>query len=128
MSDDEAWREIVENYGDTPEFPESDPEPLPAAREYDEPLEAPVVSYLEDEERYIPPPPPPVPRPEPIRLVAWAGVLLSPLILTIALIIGWRLPGLVSVLVVAWFLGGFALLVWQLPKGPSDPWDDGARV
>lgn len=50
------------------------------------------------------------------------------LILTIAMIIGWRMPGMLSFLVVGWFLAGFALLVWQLPKGPADPFDDGARL
>ena len=126
MTDDDTWREIVENYGDTPEFPEVEPEPIPlSAFEHVEPAEP---TYLEDEERYVPPPPPPVPRPEPIRLAAWAGVLVAPLILTVAMIIGWQLPGIVSFAVVGWFIGGFALLVWQLPKGPADPWDDGARL
>jgi len=128
MTDDDTWREIVENYGEAPEFPEVKPEPLPSAEEYDEPAYDPVPAYAEDQERYVPPPPPPLPRPEPIRLVAWGGVLLAPMILTVAMIIGFRLPSLLSVVVVAWFVGGFALLVWQLPKGPADPWDDGARL
>jgi hypothetical protein len=125
MSDDATWREIVEHYGDTPEFPAVEPEPLPLGPDPDDVFEA---TYVEDQEGYVPPPPPPIPRPEPIRLVAWGGVLGAPLILTIAMIISWRMPGLLSFALVGWFLGGFALLVWQLPKGPADPFDDGARL
>ena len=126
MTDDDTWREIVENYGEVPEFPPVEPDPLPVEPEPD-PYDV-FEPTFEDEEHYVPPPPPPIPRPEPIRLVAWGGVLLAPLILTIAMIIGWRMPGMLSFLVVGWFLAGFALLVWQLPKGPADPFDDGARL
>ena len=125
MTDDDTWREIVENFGEAPEFPEVPPPP-PQEEEPDDVDYDPHAAY--DQERYVPPPPPPIPRPEPIRLVAWAGVQLAPLILTVALIISWRLPGFLSFLLVGWFIGGFALLVWQLPQGPSDPWDDGAQV
>jgi len=126
MTDDDTWREIVENYGDTPEFPEDlpPPPPQPAADEPDW-FRADMAGANEG---YVPPPPPPIPRPEPIRLAAWAGVLVSPLVLTVALIISWRLPTMLSFLLVGWFIGGFALLVWQLPQGPSDPYDDGARI
>ena len=125
MTDDDTWREIVENYGEAPDFPVAEPEPLPVEPDPDDVFEP---TYLEDEERYVPPTPPPIPRPEPLRLVAWGGVVLAPAILTIAMIINWRMPGILSLLVISWFLGGFGLLVWQLPKGPSDPWDDGARL
>lgn len=143
--DDDTWREIVENYGETPQFPEgqfsegqfSEGQLPDAAAEPDTAPQPgpdePVGGWFRgdaagEEERYVPPPPPPIPRPEPIRLAAWCGVLLSPLVLTVAVIIGWHLPTLVSVVLVGSFVGGFGLLVWQLPKGPSDPWDDGARV
>jgi len=126
MTDDDTWREIVENYGDTPEFPEELPPPPPPP-----PADEPDwfrADMAGENEGYVPPPPPPIPRPEPIRLAAWAGVLVSPLVLTVALIISWRLPTMLSFLLVGWFIGGFALLVWQLPQGPSDPYDDGARI
>ena len=130
MTDDDTWREIVENYGETPEFPDSPPPaPEPEAEPYDEPEGGWFRGDTAGEnERYVPPPPPPLPKPQPIRLAAWGGVLLTPLILTVAVIIHWHLPSFLSFLLIAWFLGGFGLLVWQLPKGPSDPWDDGARV
>lgn len=127
MTDDEAWRKIVENYGDTPEFPDLPATPPP--EEYDEPGD-PEPSYFHvlDDEGFVPAPPPPIPRPTPVRLAAWAGVLGGPMVFTIALVIGWRMPLMVSFLLIVWFIAGFALLVWQLPTGPADPDDDGARV
>ena len=33
-----------------------------------------------------------------------------------------------SYALVAWFVGGFTYLVLQMPRGPRDPEDDGARL
>jgi hypothetical protein len=35
-------------------------------------------------------------------------------------LVGWALVG--------WFVGGFAYLVFVMPKAPRDPWDDGSRI
>ncbi|WP_110205099.1 hypothetical protein [Nocardioides daejeonensis] len=145
--EDEAWRQIVENYGDTPsvgdlastdepgassQLPEEtsaealaawsvdpDPEPEPA-RWTPEPWE--------DEGGFVPPPTPPFPWAEPRRLVAWLGVFLAPSVMLIGLVLAQRFPGWLSGLLVAWFVGGFLYLVATMPRGGRDPWDDGSRI
>jgi hypothetical protein len=133
--DDDAWRAIIDNYGDRPEIevedtaPPEDPEPeLRRAPE-------PVASWDDDfpdsdwsTERFVPPPPPPLPTPTTDRLIAWAGVFGSPLILLVCLLFGIDLPQVVGYLLVAGFVGGFLYLVIQMPRGPRDPDDDGAQV
>lgn len=146
QSEDDAWRAIVENYGDqvlpaderadgraeerrgraVPPPPPAAPEPLPEpAPAYDP---RPFTDPFGEAERFVPPPPPPVPRPTGARAVAWGGVVVAPLLLLVALVTGVGLPAIVGYGLVAWFVGGFVWLVAHLPRGPQDPWDDGARV
>jgi hypothetical protein len=138
---DVAWRAIVENYGERPELDEQPPAPpVPpvsdapfggrfgdlrdlggAAEDEDEP-------FLAEEEHYEPPAPPPLPRVAPDRMVAWVGVFGSPVVLLAALIFSISLPTWLGYLLVAGFVGGFVYLVYKMPRGPRDPWDDGAQV
>jgi hypothetical protein len=158
-SDDEAWRAIVENYGERVRLERSedvddraladgldedlrrddeylarsaDLPPYDAREAADagapEPPEAPQAEAPEVEERYVPPPPPPLPHVAPDRLVAWTGIFGSPLVLLVALVLGLHLPAWLGYLLVAGFVGGFIYLVAQMPRGPRDPWDDGAQV
>ena len=60
------------------------------------------------------------------RLLAWAGVFVSPLVLLLATVLLIQLPSLVAWALVVGFLGGFGYLVAQMPRGPRDPFDDGA--
>ena len=109
-NEDEAWRAIVENYGERPTVdPDEPPEDV-------------------DEERFVPPPPPPVPRTSPDRLAAWGGLFGAPLVLLVVLLLGRSLPAWLGYVLVAWFVGGFLYLVVQMPSGPRDPGDDGARL
>ena len=126
-NEDEAWRAIVENYGERPTVdPDEPPEEVDDATAYDEPRRAP--SPHPDEERFVPPPPPPVPRSTPDRLAAWCGLFGAPLVLLVALVLGVSLPVWLGYVLVAWFVGGFLYLVVQMPSGPRDPGDDGARL
>lgn len=145
--EDDAWRAIVENFGDRAELdddqaveppatpPASPPPADPAARRADpyawavddEPDE-PTPAYAEDADTYVPPPPPPLPIPEPDRGIAWMGVIGSPVLLLLSLVLGIGLPSWVGYLMIAWFVGGFCYLVARMPKEPRDPWDDGSRV
>ncbi len=125
-NEDAAWREIVANYGDRPVVdPETPPAAQPEQPEYT-PSSPPTTTRLE--ERFVPPPPPPLPRLPFDRLLAWSGVFVSPLILLVATIFQVHLPTIVAWLLVGGFLGGFGYLVSQMPRGPRDPFDDGARL
>ena len=125
-SEDEAWRSIVENYGDRPRLDEPEPEPAPDPRA--EPLREPTPEP-DDDERFVPPTPPPPPSlPLPKRL-AWLGVLGSPAVLLVATLAGLALPPLVGYALLAGFVGGFVYLVSTMDRGGGrPPWDDGSRV
>lgn len=133
--EDAAWREIVEHYGERARLDDLD-EPVSAA----EPVTEPVASdddevdtvFVEDVERYEPPPPPPLPTTTPDRLLAWLGLLGTPVIVIALVVVNWLLDWapptwLVAFLVLA-FLGGFGYLVYSMSNEPEDPWDDGARL
>ncbi len=130
-----AWREIVEHYGERPVLDEdarqaAPPTTEPEAVEHDEPDDAAdVVDDVPAVDRFRPPPAPPFPTPRTWqRGVAWAGIFLAPALalviglfsIYVAPIVGWAL--------VAWFVGGFAYLVFVMPRAPRDPWDDGSRI
>lgn len=115
--DDEAWRSIVDNYGERAELADDDPAPMAA----------PVARPADVEEHFVPPVPP-LPHVQPHRLVAWLGVLGSPAVLVACLLLGLTPPSIVNAFLVVCFLAAFASLVATMPKGPRDPFDDGAEV
>jgi hypothetical protein len=127
--DDDAWRAIVDNYGERPELPDRDLDeaPGPAPGEPSGATADPTGGGVGAEDRFVPPVPPPVPAPGPGRALAWAGVLGAPLVLLL-LVVGARPPSWAAYALVAWFVGGFVYLVVRMPSGPGDPGDDGARV
>ena len=140
-SDEDAWRAIVENYGDRVELDEdpadesSAPPSGEAGREERlerlfRPLPQPAEQRPDDpEDVFVPPPPPPLPTVAPDRMVAWGGLFGSPTVLLVCLIVGIHLPPWLGYLLVAGFIGGFVYLVVHLPRGEDvDPWDDGARL
>ncbi len=61
-------------------------------------------------------------------MAAWVGIFGSPTVLLVCLVLGIDLPRLLSYALVAAFVGGFLYLVAQMPSGPRDPDDDGARI
>jgi hypothetical protein len=132
-NEDDAWRAIVENYGERPRLDPSPPAPEPepvwftgaladaagsAGADDDDP----------DEEGFVPPPPPPLPWPEPARLLAWLGVFGAPALLLVGLVLGITLPSVVGYALIGWFVGGFGYLVLHMDNNPRDPGDDGAVV
>ena len=136
-TDDDAWRSIVENYGDRIEL-DDDP-PLDVLHEdldrEDLHFEVPEVRHdrrhtdrPSDDDRYVPPPPPPLPSVARDRLLAWFGLFGAPTILLVTLVLGISMPPFIGYLLVAAFIGGFGYLVVKMPRGPADPWDDGARL
>ena len=136
-NEDAAWKDIVDHYGDRPLLdPDERAETARRQRQSPSPRSStsPTTSSGRSlgpapiEDRFVPPPPPPLPRVAPDRLVAWAGVFLSPLILLVATVLRLPLPTVIAWLLIAAFLGGFGYLVHQMPRGPRDPFDDGARL
>jgi hypothetical protein len=136
--DDDAWRAIVDNYGDRPELgtdgtdPPADPPAEPARPEGEpESVGSWDDAYPDSDwstDRFVPPPPPPLPTPTTDRLLAWLGVFGSPAVLLVCLVFGIDLPRLIAYFLVGAFIGGFLYLVAQMPRGPRDPNDDGAQV
>lgn len=137
-NEDDAWRAIVENFGERADL---DPDPDPPSAERDEPLPdasppaGPAPSWDEayvdsdwSTDRFVPPPPPPVPSTSKDRMAAWIGIFGSPTVLLVCLVLSIDLPQLVAYALVAAFVGGFLYLVFQMPRGPRDPDDDGARI
>jgi hypothetical protein len=145
--DEEAlWRSIVENYGDrisleSPAEPSTEatpeagldsgvtPQPLlqPPAAQRDEPD---VLDAWDDpDDHFVPPDPPPLPRLEPPRLLAWAGVFGVPVLVILVTVLKIMIPSWASLLGLAWFVGGFGYLVATMRRdeGPDDR-DDGAVV
>ncbi len=153
-ADERAWRAIVENYGERPEideppappstppsgapfggrfgdlraFPAGDENDPYVAAEGDAAEQAEEAEEAEEADGFVPPEPPPLPRVEPDRMLAWVGVLGSPVVLLCALIFGVSMPSWLGYLLVAGFVGGFLYLVVKMPREPRDPWDDGAQV
>jgi hypothetical protein len=123
-SEDAAWREIVDNYGDRPVVDADEDTRVEQATAPDEHPELADVGL--HEERFVPPPPPPLPRVPKDRLAAWLGVFVSPVLLLFAAVLRIPLPAIAAWLLVGAFLGGFGYLVAQMPRGPRDPFDDGA--
>ena len=125
QDEDDAWRSIVENYGERAEIdpapPETEPETTYDDRDVDDWDDR-------DEDRFVPPPPPPLPHPTPVRLAAWIGVFGAPAVLLVAMVLPLPLPGWLGKCLVAYFVAGFLYLVFHMERGPRDPWDNGARV
>ena len=90
--DDDVWRSIVENFGERASLDPEDeavappPPARPDPRAWEEP-DDPAPTYAEDVDAFVPPEPPPLPVPEPDRGIAWVGVIGSPLLLLVSLVL-----------------------------------------
>lgn len=145
-----AWREIVENFGERAildDSPSSSEEPpsdvkdaapgapatlsttdLPEHLRDDDEVERREQAIAESE-RFKPPPAPPLPVPRTWeRGLAWAGIFVAPVIALVIGLLSIYVHPLVGWALVGWFVGGFAYLVFVMPKAPRDPWDDGSRI
>ena len=128
--DEEAWRAIVENYGERPQV--EDPPPIaapdPAPAEPFQPTYDELDARVEPQDRFVPPTPPPAPRLELPHHLPWLGVLGIPVLLLVLLLAGVDLPSWLGYLLVSGFVGSFVYLVLTMKPGGRDPWDDGAQV
>lgn len=142
LDEDAAWAAIVSNYGERPtmgdngnddEPPAVEPRPGVFDRSYldsvdaNEPQEH--ADTWSEEGHFVPPEPPPLPQPTPRRRLAWAGLFGAPALMLLAVLFGWRYPAVLTMALVAAFVGGFVYLVATMPRNRDD-WsgDDGAVV
>lgn len=154
---EEAWREIVEHYGERAVLPDEHDAPgapgdrsattaddlsadHPAGRPdlpddladdlADDPDDAEVLdARIAEAERFRPPTPPPFPRPRTWqRGLAWSGVFVAPALALLLGLLSVYVPPIVGWTLLAWFVGGFVFLVRDMPRSPRDPWDDGSRI
>ncbi len=127
--EDDAWRSIVDNYGERAQLDDEPPDDAPPASPTSVDATPPPAAREEPEERFVPPVPPPAPRlPLPKRL-AWLAVLGSPALLVLALLVSYDVPALVGYGLVAGFVGGFGYLVATMQRADErDPWDDGSQL
>jgi len=146
FDEEAAWRSIVENYGERaslgpltvdpvplepppstppPIVPRADPRPGPGS---DHRLDRAPEDPGDQHEHFVPPVPPPVPRATPARRLAWIGLFGPPIVMILAVALGWTFPSILSFALVAAFVGGFVFLVATMPRDREDGGDDGAVV
>ena len=150
--DDDAWRAIIENYGERAELdddPARDPSheqapeqasESPRASTLDPEVDPPPAPYVaarpgpddvwhpDHPDAFVAPDPPLPPKPTRDRQLAWVGLIGSPIVLLVFLVTSMRIPSLLAYALIAGFVGGFVYLVFHLPRTKDDPFDDGARV
>ncbi|MFI1418093.1 hypothetical protein ACH4VX_08860 [Streptomyces sp. NPDC020731] len=78
-----------------------------------------------DEGHFVPPEPPPLPDADVTSKFAWLGVLGGPLLLLLAILLGWEMSWWLTTLCIGGFLGGFATLVIRMRTDDEDDDDPG---
>ncbi|MEU5751905.1 hypothetical protein [Streptomyces sp. NPDC047829] len=79
----------------------------------------------DDEGHFVPPEPPPLPEGDTTAKFAWLGVLGGPVLLLLAVVLGWDMTWWLATLSIGGFLGGFATLVMRMRTGDEDDDDPG---
>ncbi|MFD6191354.1 hypothetical protein [Streptomyces sp. NPDC060275] len=79
----------------------------------------------DDEGHFVPPEPPPLPETDPTSKFAWLGVVGGPVLLLLAVVLGWDMTWWLTTLSIGGFLGGFATLVVRMRTGDEDDDDPG---
>jgi hypothetical protein len=78
----------------------------------------------DDEGHFVPPEPPPLPESDATARFAWLGVLGAPVLLLLAVLLGWEMTWWLTTLCIGGFLGGVATLVMRMKaddEGEDDP-------
>lgn len=79
----------------------------------------------DDEGHFVPPEPPPLPAADPTAKFAWLGVIGGPVLLLLAVLLGWDMTWWLATLGIGGFLGGFATLVMRMRTDDEDDDDPG---
>ncbi|MDH6216435.1 hypothetical protein [Streptomyces pseudovenezuelae] len=95
--------------------PRDYPAPEPAESDFDE----------DDEGHFVPPEPPPLPAADVTAKFAWLGVIGGPLLLLLAVLLGWDMTWWLTTVGIGGFLGGFATLVMRMKTDDEDEGDPG---
>ncbi|MFF5358811.1 hypothetical protein ACFY4I_05305 [Streptomyces scabiei] len=77
------------------------------------------------EGHFVPPEPPPLPEADTTARFAWLGVIGGPVLLLLAVLLGWDMTWWLTTLGIGGFLGGFATLVMRMNGGDEDEDDPG---
>ncbi|MGW4028575.1 hypothetical protein ACWEFL_04510 [Streptomyces sp. NPDC004838] len=80
-----------------------------------------------DEGHFIPPEPPPLPEADVTAKFAWLAVVGGPVLMLVAVLVGWDMSWWLTTLCVGGFLGGFATLVARMAHGDDEENDDPGR-
>lgn len=104
--------------------------PEPGPRDYRLPEDAPAGADAgaedDDEGHFVPPEPPPLPEVDTTARFAWLAVIGGPVLLLLAVLLGWEMTWWLTTLGIGGFLGGFATLVGRM-KHDEDEDDDPGR-
>ncbi|MFI8187914.1 hypothetical protein ACIF8T_03755 [Streptomyces sp. NPDC085946] len=79
----------------------------------------------DDEGHFVPPEPPPLPEADATAKFAWLGVLGAPVLLLLAVLLGWDMTWWLATLCIGGFLGGIAALVLRMKPDDEDDDDPG---
>ncbi|OAH15628.1 hypothetical protein [Streptomyces jeddahensis] len=79
----------------------------------------------DDEGHFVPPEPPPLPAADTTAKFAWLAVLGGPVLLLLAILLGWDMTWWLATLGIGGFLGGFATLVVRMKDDEEDDDDPG---
>jgi hypothetical protein len=89
--------------------------PEPAEDDFDE----------DDEGHFVPPEPPPLPAADTTAKFAWLAVIGGPILLLLAVLLGWDMTWWLATVGIGGFLGGFATLVTRMKSDDEDGDDPG---
>ncbi|MCP3817398.1 hypothetical protein NLX86_04360 [Streptomyces sp. A3M-1-3] len=78
-----------------------------------------------DEGHFVPPEPPPLPPADTTAKFAWLAVVGGPLLLLLAVLLGWNMTWWLTTLGIGGFLGGFATLVARMQHDDEEDDDPG---
>lgn len=127
MTDSDPFDEIVRNLDLDLDFPEPTPEPEPARQ----PTHPSVARADDDDQFYRRVEPRPVLPRSPRVLLAWLGVIITPLVIMISSTAHLTMPRPVLLGCGLVFVASAIYLIAQLPeRGPGEPYwpDDGAAL
>ncbi|MFD1658528.1 hypothetical protein ACFSL4_09975 [Streptomyces caeni] len=79
----------------------------------------------DDEGHFVPPEPPPLPAADTTAKFAWLAVIGGPVLLLLAVLLGWEMTWWLATLGVGGFLGGFVTLVVRMKTDDEDDGDPG---